>query len=123
MVLLFIYWYICLRNPFDVMAVTVESDCHYVEKAFMPPVRISDMAPEEFLRSLHDVPLLLPSHTILWRSLNAFATGLDLHKMYSRNIEGDYIYLKMPALPVPFQNRVPYVSQKFTGQILSLSSY
>lgn len=116
---LFIYRYICLRNPFYTMSVSFESDSHYVEETLVIAERKSALASKEGLCSLHYICLFLPPYIFLRRSLYALAAGLHLHKMYSISIKRYDVYLKMSASEVPFENRVTDTPQEVTCQILS----
>ena len=58
-----------------------------------------------------DASLLDSSDIVLRWCLYALLAGLHFYKMYSLRIDGDDIYLKMPASPVPFKDCMPLVFQ------------
>ena len=100
-----------------------ECDRYHIKHAFFIP----DSGPFPFseitLRRFDNLFLFQRIHIILRRCLNVVTSGLDLHKMYSSRIAGDYVNLQMSAAPVSLQYHVSALFQKPAGYVFSFLSY
>ena len=65
--------------------------------------------------------LLRQAHIFLWRSLYAFAAGLNFYKMYSVSICRDDVNLKMSRPEVALEDNVSLAFKQAACEIFSLS--
>ena len=114
-----IYRYKRLWKPGNLIGLPDKSDCRDIEHALMISIRHALPASEKSLCCQDNLLLLLPVYTVLWRGLNALPAALYLYKMYTLRIIGYNVYLKMPAPPVPFQNRMPLTAKEIANSLLS----